>query len=138
MAYSSVSQFCFNFLLDIHPYSQSYIYSLRYSLFLMLSVCICASVCEYRGCIWRSEATLWNLFSPSTFMWVSGIELRSSDSVAGLYILEEKKTSLSCVFQRKRLCDAVRLDGCHPAPSECSLPLFNLEQCMFFCKFLNH
>lgn len=35
-------------------------------------------------------------------VWVSGIELRSSDSAAGLYILEEKKNSFILCLPKEK------------------------------------
>lgn len=35
-------------------------------------------------------------------IWVSGIELRSSDSAAGLYILEEKKNSFILCLPKEK------------------------------------
>lgn len=45
-------------------------------------VCVCMYSCAcIHSCVmvhvWRLKATLWSRFSPSTFMWVLGIQLRS-------------------------------------------------------------
>lgn len=71
-------------------------------------------------------------------VWVSGIELRSSDSAAGLYILKEKKKLLYLMFSEGKGCvmlcalTAFILLPVNAAATPQSRAVYVL------CKFLNH